>query len=276
MLNNTYEVKEKDFDSLTVLNVKISSYTFEIPFSDLQKSHDRGYDLLEGDNAMHIMAWFTFKDSTFEDDYDLGWLNPTIPEALLHPNEAPQADLSVNNPGYVGMAVVCNGSGSFDLEGGLLSYEWDWGDGDTVSSMVAEAEEIHSYNLPGTNTILMTVTDPEDANATRTMDVTIVWSLQITVTDWGIVTEGTYIDQTYVEILIENLAPAETSTPQAGMSGIMLKDAADAMTDASGTDIAIPETLAIEGDVTVVVYFDTEEGFTPTKIDVWGREFTLS
>ncbi|UCC94249.1 MAG: PKD domain-containing protein [Thermoplasmata archaeon] len=275
MLNNSFDVKAKDFDSLTILGIKISQYSFEIPFSDFHKSHDRGYDILEGDNAMHGMIWFTHKEETFEDTYDLGWLNPTIPEALLLPNEDPQADLLVHNPGYVGMAVVGNASASFDPEEGMLSYEWDWGDGDVTSSMVAEAEESHIYDLPGTYTITLTVTDPEDANHSRSMDVTIEWSLDITVSDWGIVADGMYVNQTYVELLIENMAPAETATPSAGVSGIMLKNDADEMTDPNGTDVTIPGTLAEDGSVTVVVYFDPVDGFAPTKVDVWGRELAL-
>ncbi|NIP34487.1 MAG: hypothetical protein GWN18_18500, partial [Thermoplasmata archaeon] len=207
--------------------------------------------------------------------FDQDWLNPNIPEALLHPNEAPQADLTVNNPGYVGLDVVCNASGSFDTEGGALSFEWDWGDGDTISAMFGQAEESHAYDVAGTYTITLKVIDPEDAEATRTMDVTIEWSLGITINGWGTVAEGDYVNQTYVEIHIENMAPAEVSVPQAGMEGIMLKNAADETADATGTDVTIPDTLAIDGEVTVTVYFDPAEGFDATKVDVWGREFTL-
>jgi hypothetical protein len=272
MLNGTYDVKAKDFESFTLLGLKVATYTFEIPFSDFQKSHDRGYDM--NDNSMHGMAWFTFKDNTFGDEYD--WLNPTIPDALLHPNEAPEADLTVDNPGYVGMAVVVNGSASTDLEMGDLDYEWDWGDGDTIPPIIAEAEESHVYDTAGTYTIIMKVIDPEDAEATKSMEVVIEWSLGITVNSWGIVPDGDYVNQTYVELLIENMAPGETATPQAGVGGIKLKNAADEMTDDNGTDVAIPGTIADGGSVTVMIYFDPADGFDATKIDVWGREFTLS
>jgi hypothetical protein len=275
MLNATFDVKDKDFDSLVILGLKISQYTQEIGFNALQKSHDRGYDILGGDNAMHGMVWFTWKEQTFEDTYDIGWLNPTIPEGLLHPNEAPEGDLVVTNPGFVGMAVVCNGSASMDLEGGTLDFEWDWGDGDTIDRLFASAEESHVYDVAGTYTITMMVFDPEDANDTVTMDVTIEWSIDITVNSWGIVAEGDYENQTYVELLIENAAAEEVELPTAGMDGIKLMDASDATVDANGTDVDIPATLAVDGDVTVMVYFDPEEGFTATKIDVWGREFAL-
>ena len=275
MLNKTYEVKDKDFDSIVFMGIKISAYNFEIPFSDVAKSHDRGYDMLAGDSTMSGMAWFTHKDDTFMDTYDLGWLNPDIPDALLHPNEAPQADLVVDNPGYVGMDVFCNASASMDAEGGTLDFAWDWGDGDTVDRLFAGAEESHSYDVAGTYTITLTVYDPEDAEDTKTMDVTVDWSLGITVNGWGTVTEGDYVDQTYVEVLMENMAPADISIPQAGVSGVMLKNAAEETTEVNGTDVTLPETLAIDEDVTVMFYFDPAEGFDATMIHLWGREFAL-
>jgi hypothetical protein len=272
MLNKTYEVKAKDFDAWTLFGVKLADYDLEVPFSDFAKSHDRGAGGID-DNEMHGNVWFTFKEVTFGDDYD--WLNPTIPDGLLLPNEAPQADVVIHNPGYVGMAVICNGSGSTDIEGGGFEWEWDWGDGDTTPSIIATEEESHIYDTAGTYTIIMKVTDYEGLEATKSMDVTVEWSLGITVSSWGIVAEGTYINQTYVELMIENMSPAEAATPSAAAESIKLKDAADAMTDDNGTDVAIPDTLAVDGDVTVMIYFDPAEGFTPTKIDVWGREFTL-
>ena len=70
-------------------------------------------------------------------------------------------------------------------------------------------------------------------------------------------------------------APVEITLPTAGVDGIMLKDAAEAATDNNGTDVAIPATLAVDGDVTVMVYFDPAEGFTATQIDIWGRMVAL-
>jgi hypothetical protein len=275
MMNKTYDIKDKDFESVVFLGIKISAYDMEIPFADLQKSHDRGYDMLAGDNTMHGMVWFTYKDQTVTEEYDLGWLNPTIPDGLLYPNDPPEADLSVNNPGYVGMEVVCNGSGSFDPEEGALDYEWDWGDGDTISSLFGEAEESHVYDVAGTYTITLKVIDPEDAEGTKTMDVTVDWAMAITVLDTGTETEGDYVNNTYVDIQLENMAPEEISVPQAGMDGILLKSDGGEITEANGTDVAIPVTLAVDGDVTIRVYFDPAEGFDATKVDVWGREFAL-
>lgn len=272
MLNKTYEIKEKDFMSFEILGLKATGYELKVPFADIAKSHDRGYSMIDGDRTMNGKTWFTYKGTTFEDTYDVGFLNPTIPEALLHPNEAPQADLMVNNPGFVGLEVVCNGSASFDPEGGNLDFEWDWGDGTSTTFFPSEVEE-HVYDEPGTYTITMTVTDPEDATASRTIDVTMDWALAVTVNEWGIVAAGEYINQTYVEITITNQADVEVSVP---VVEIYLKDDATGQVESNGTDVTIPSTLDANGDVTVVVYFDAPEGFAATKITVWGREFALS
>jgi hypothetical protein len=275
MLNNTFDVKAKEFESLVILGLKLSQFTQEIPFNTFAKSHDRGYDILAGDNAMHGMVWFTWKEQTFVDVYDSGWLNPTIPEALLHPNEAPEALMTVDNPGFVGMPVTVNASTSSDLEGGPLDYEWDWGDGDSVPRIVATEVESHLYDVAGTYSILLKVFDPEDAEGFVRMDVTIEWSIGITVDDWGVVTEGDHINETYVQVTLENVADEEVSVPSSGADGILLKDAADEAIINNGTDVAVPETLAVDGTVTIMVYFDIEDGFTPTQIDLWGRMFAL-
>ena len=95
MLNKTYDVKAKDFEALTLLGIKIATYTFEIPFSDFQKSHDRAIAAFGDGNTMTGKVVFSYKETSFEEAYD--WFDPTIPDALLHPNDAPQADLTVRD-----------------------------------------------------------------------------------------------------------------------------------------------------------------------------------
>ena len=269
MLNKTFEVDKKDFFGIIILGIKISQYTLEIPFADFTKSHDRSSGSGSGD--MHAMAWFTWKDKTFTDDYDMGFLNPSIPDALLEPNQAPMADLVVDNPGWVGFEVMCDGSASSDPEGGSLSYEWDWGDGETTT-FFASAEESHTYDAPGTYTITMTVTDGEDAEAEKTMDVTVEWPLAITVDSWGVATEGDYVNQTFVELTITNQADEEVTL---AADDFWLLDDATGEEEYNMTVPELPASLAGMGSTTTMVYFDLPDGFTATKVKVWGREFAL-
>ena len=275
MLNKTFEIKSKDFFSIVILGLKATNYELQIPFSDLAKSHDWGYNALGEftENRMHCMIWFEYKDVVFTDEYNSAMLNPEIPEALLHPNDAPMADLTVNNPGFVGMNVECDGSGSTDPEGGSLDYEWDWGDGDTISSMFATAEESHAYSDPGTYTIKMTVTDPEGATAEKTMDVTIIWILTVTVNSWGVVTEGDYVNQTYVDVSLYN--EDDEAYSLTGLS-FWLIDAGDVKEEYDAVVPDVPATVAGESTLNLMVYFDPTEGFTAVSFETDGQVVALS
>jgi hypothetical protein len=48
-----------------------------------------------------------------------------------------------------------DGSGSFDHEGSIMSYSWDFGDGTTATGMTAT----HTYGSPGIYQVILTVTD---------------------------------------------------------------------------------------------------------------------
>ncbi len=80
-------------------------------------------------------------------------------------NSPPEARLTAD-PTYVAVDVniTFDGSGSYDTDGTITKYEWQWiTDGsweDTNTTKVA----IHDYNTPGSYTVTLKVTD--DANAT--------------------------------------------------------------------------------------------------------------
>lgn len=76
------------------------------------------------------------------------------------PNVPPTADASGPYSGTVGIAVMFGGSGSFDSDGSIVSYMWDFGDGSTGS----EVMPMHTNSAAGTYTVTLTVTD--DAGAT--------------------------------------------------------------------------------------------------------------
>jgi hypothetical protein len=61
-------------------------------------------------------------------------------------NEPPVADANGPYTGTVGVAVLFDGSGSTDPEGGALTYDWDFGDGGTGTGV----NPTHAYTAPGT------------------------------------------------------------------------------------------------------------------------------
>ncbi len=71
--------------------------------------------------------------------------------------------------GPTGTPLQFNGSGSYDLEGQLNSYQWNFGDS-TSGSGPAPA---HTYSTPGTYTVTLTVTDNIGLTTTGSTTATI-------------------------------------------------------------------------------------------------------
>ena len=71
-------------------------------------------------------------------------------------NEAPTAIISANpQSGNAPLTVNFSGAGSTDSDGSIISFGWDFGDGDTGSGAAAS----HQFITGGTYTVLLTVTD---------------------------------------------------------------------------------------------------------------------
>src|SRR5207253_1209673 len=68
--------------------------------------------------------------------------------------------------------VGFNGGGSFDLDGTLIAYAWDFGDGTSA----AGATVSHGYAAPGSYTATLTVTDDRGARGTDSALVTVTGS----------------------------------------------------------------------------------------------------
>lgn len=86
-------------------------------------------------------------------------------------NLPPVAQLSVTpTSGIAPVTVSANASGSSDPDGTVASTSIDFGDGTVVSGATAS----HTYNAPGTYTVIALVTDNQGANSTAASTVTIV------------------------------------------------------------------------------------------------------
>ena len=69
----------------------------------------------------------------------------------------------------VNVAVNFNSSGSYDSDGSIASYSWDFGDGTSSTS----ANPSHSYSSAGSYTVSLTVTDDKGETDTITTTATI-------------------------------------------------------------------------------------------------------
>ncbi|UCH89096.1 MAG: PKD domain-containing protein [Thermoplasmata archaeon] len=74
-------------------------------------------------------------------------------------NDAPIADAGVDQNVIVNKTVNFNGSGSYDIEGDPLTYEWDFGDGSPSFKTNSSSSAQHIYKAPGNYTVILKVSD---------------------------------------------------------------------------------------------------------------------
>ena len=80
-----------------------------------------------------------------------------------------QADPNGPYTGTEGTPITFDGSDSYDPDGSIVSYDWDFGDLNTSS----EVNPTNTYAQNGTYTVLLTVTDNNSATDTNTTTATI-------------------------------------------------------------------------------------------------------
>jgi MYXO-CTERM domain-containing protein len=126
-------------------------------------------------------------------------------------NRLPVADAGANLSATVNTAVAFDARGSFDVDGTLTSYAWDFGDGQRGTG----AQTQHAYANPGSYLVRLTVTDDRGATSE----------------DFLLVTVG--------QLAVVNQAPqARAGADVSGNSGQRLTFSAADSADADGTIIA--------------------------------------
>ena len=86
------------------------------------------------------------------------------------PNQSPIASFTANpNSGVVPLEVFFNASGSYDPDGNIVSYVWDFKDGNTGSGKIVN----HAFSSTGNYNVKLTVTDNEGATDSSTKIVTV-------------------------------------------------------------------------------------------------------
>ncbi len=84
-------------------------------------------------------------------------------------NQAPTANAGPDKSAYVGDTINFDGSGSADPDGSIVSYHWDFDDGDDDTGVTTS----HVYSTAGTYTVILTVTDNGSLTDQDTAIVTI-------------------------------------------------------------------------------------------------------
>jgi PKD repeat protein len=99
----------------------------------------------------------------------------TVPP--VQSQKANKAPTAVIEPTFLevtaGEEIVFDGSNSYDEDGQIVNYEWDFGDADPVA-LVAGDKPSHTYYQAGTYTVTLTVTDDEGATNTVQAEVSVL------------------------------------------------------------------------------------------------------
>lgn len=85
-------------------------------------------------------------------------------------NTPPTAKANVDvTSGYIPLTVNFSSAGTYDPDSDVLTYDWDFGDGNTGSGQIVS----HTYTVNGEYTATLTVTDPSNATSSDTVTITI-------------------------------------------------------------------------------------------------------
>ncbi|MGB0910610.1 MAG: PKD domain-containing protein, partial [Nitrospirales bacterium] len=90
-------------------------------------------------------------------------------------NQAPVAQISPNNvSGEAPFSLSLNGAASTDPDGTIVSYQWNFGDGNTDNG----EQVTHTFDDPGTYVVELTVSDNQGATDRAITSVTVTGSTQ--------------------------------------------------------------------------------------------------
>ncbi|MEM3875062.1 MAG: PKD domain-containing protein [Candidatus Bathyarchaeia archaeon] len=111
-----------------------------------------------------------YGDKTYLWNYDLELIDADIIDGYFANAVPPTAnfDFSPKSP-IVNEEVTFNASKSYDPDGAIVSYNWNFGDGGTATGQIAT----HKYGSPGTYIVSLQVTDSDGLIDIETKEITV-------------------------------------------------------------------------------------------------------
>lgn len=163
---------------------------------------------------------FTYKANDGNVDSNVATVTITVKAV----NDAPVAQAGENQTAHEGAIVSFDGSASSDPDGDVLTYAWEFGDGETATGETVS----HVYGQEGTYTVTLTVEDGYGASASDSLTLTL-----------------------------RNVPPALTAgalDPTFGIGGLVL-------TDFGGSEQASAMAIESDGHILVAGCGPSAEGF---------------
>lgn len=151
----------------------IYGFEYQIPLDDTMMVDNRVNILLHA-KLLGIPSEPDGETTTFPYRPPGKFLCTTLVLLPPEPNVPPEAnmDFTINS-----FTVTFDGSGSFDVDGIIVEYSWNFGDGGFGTGM----SQTHTYTGSGDYSVTLTVTDNDGASDTETCTLTIVNELPVAV-----------------------------------------------------------------------------------------------
>ena len=146
------------------------------------------------------------------------------------------------------LQVSVDASGSYDPDGTIVSYAWDFGDGGSAMGVTAT----HTYSGDGTYSITLTVTDNDGLTATLSKPVTVVHEPIPPLAAFSVLT-------TYLVVNVD----ASGSSDADGMIASYAWDFGDGGT---ATGVTAMHAYAVDGTYTITLTVTDNDGLTDTEI----------
>jgi len=158
------------FSGRAPLNI---SFTCEYLVSDAKISKVL-WDFDDGNRSSHQLSDHVFRHSghyCVELTVWAGEISVTdMIDITVFEFQDPVAVISANDTCGKAPFSVSFTSGSYDIDGKILSYEWDFGDGYKVDTMNA----VHTYDSPGDYYAWLTVIDDDGLQSTDSIQITVI------------------------------------------------------------------------------------------------------
>lgn len=223
-------------------------------------------DVPSGTCYLHIRGTGKDTPATAYSNYaSLGAYSVTGTVTTPSGNTAPVAHATASTQqGPAPLPVNFDGSASFDLDGTIVSHTWNFGDGVTGTGATIS----HTYNLPGTYTVTLTVTDNLGAIATSSLQVQVqpqstpepvarIADIHLAV----ISVKGGSRVQATVTLTDTNNNPVPNATVTGSWSG-KVRGSSTGVTDLTGTVVLTSPKTSKTGLATFTVTGVTAPGYT--------------